>query len=77
MASPSQIVTPFSTINQVEMKDVTPGQAGIRTPQVLALASTHPSEGGQLPCQALHLGVSSLAGVCKALAAFKLRLLAR
>lgn len=37
--SPSQIVAPFSTITQGEAKDVTPGQAGIRTPQVLALAS--------------------------------------
>lgn len=39
MVSPSQIVTPFFTINQGEVKDVTQGQAGIRTPQVLVLAS--------------------------------------
>lgn len=39
MVSPSQIVAPFSTITQGEVKDVTPGQAGIRTHQVLALAS--------------------------------------
>lgn len=51
--STSQTVAPFSTIIQGEVKGVTPGQAGIRTPRVLGGGSclpARPREGRQLPC---------------------------
>lgn len=53
MVSPSQIFAPFSTIKQGEVTDVTPGQGGMATPQVPALASAR--VGKALPAFQLQL----------------------
>jgi len=50
--SPSQTASAFSTADEGEVKDVNPGEAAIRTPRVLALASVPtPARVGSCPAK--------------------------